>query len=122
MPLSEHEQRILDEIEKNLVHEDPRFARGVRRTTPRFDRSRRAKLGAAIFVCGLIVLVAFFATQEVVVGVVAFGAMVAGIVLVLGASHALVTTGRAGGRHAGERVGHVLTGIRERLRRRYRKL
>ncbi|MGH2736381.1 MAG: DUF3040 domain-containing protein [Actinomycetota bacterium] len=122
MPLSEHEQRILEEIEKNLVDEDPRFARGVRRTTPRFDRSRRAKLGAGIFVLGLLVLIAFFATQELFVGVFAFGAMVAGIVLILGSSHALVNSSRTGGRQAGERMRDALADFQERIRRRYKKL
>ncbi len=29
MPLSDHEQRILEEIERRLVAEDPKFAREV---------------------------------------------------------------------------------------------
>ena len=53
MPLSDREQRILEEIEKNLYEEDPRFARATRRTTPRFDRSKRARLGGLLFVIGL---------------------------------------------------------------------
>lgn len=34
MPLSEHEQRMLDEIESALYAEDPKFASSVRRTRP----------------------------------------------------------------------------------------
>ena len=53
MPLSDREQRILEEIEKNLYDEDPRFARATRRVTPRYNGSRRARLGALLFVIGL---------------------------------------------------------------------
>ncbi|QVQ53144.1 DUF3040 domain-containing protein [Spiractinospora alimapuensis] len=34
MPLSEHEQRMLDQIERALYDEDPKFANTVRQTTP----------------------------------------------------------------------------------------
>ncbi len=34
MPLSEHEQRMLDQIERALYAEDPKFANTVRETNP----------------------------------------------------------------------------------------
>ena len=57
MPLSEHEQRILDEIERRLAAEDPKFARSANASTPRgiaLSRMRRAAVG---FVIGLGVLI-----------------------------------------------------------------
>ncbi|HVF52817.1 MAG TPA: DUF3040 domain-containing protein [Actinomycetota bacterium] len=84
MPLSEHEQRILEEIEKNLYAEDPLFAKDVERGAPLQNEVRRAKLGLLSFVAGVAALISFFVTRMVLLGVVAFGAMVLGIVLLLG--------------------------------------
>ena len=66
MPLSEHEQRILAELEESLVRQDPEFAERVR------SESVYRKWAAATFVLGVVVLVAFFAKTPVVgfIGVV----------------------------------------------------
>jgi hypothetical protein len=69
MPLSEHEERILAEIERQLEAEDPRFAARSRRPTPTLSWSRtvRLRLAIALGVLGvlgvvlLIVSVAFAA-------------------------------------------------------------
>lgn len=83
MPLSDHEQRILDEIEKNLYSEDPAFAR--KRSSSVEDQRKRARLGALSFVAGVIGLFVFFSTALILVGVMAFAGMVLGIVLIAGA-------------------------------------
>lgn len=92
MPLSDHEQRILDEIEKNLLQEDPGFAKKDR--TPG-DKRRQARAGALSFGAGFVGLLLFFSTSLVIVGVVAFATMVLGIVLVVRglASHATSPAG-----------------------------
>jgi Protein of unknown function (DUF3040) len=121
VPLSEREQRILEEIEKNLYHEDPSFARDVRRRSPRMDDVRRAKFGVFIFLCGFALLIGFFVSRSVLVGVAAFGAMVGGIVLVAGAMKGM-TSGR--GLRSGipkDRLGSLIESWRQRLRRRYRR-
>ena len=79
MPLSEREKQILEDIEKNLYTEDPGFARDIRQ--PWWHKVRQVKMGALLFVVGLALLLGFFATQSVIVGVLAFSAMVGGIVL-----------------------------------------
>lgn len=56
MPLSDHEQRILDDIAKHLSEEDPRFAESVRRATPRSHAMRRLRLAALGVVAGLALL------------------------------------------------------------------
>lgn len=122
MPLSEHEQRVLDEIEKNLHEEDPRFARQVRRASPKLIEASRAKLGAATFVCGFLVLIAFFVTQAIFVGVLAFGSMVTGIVLVASSTRGIVSASKAGGRNTGERIKGAVKGLEERIRKRYKKI
>jgi hypothetical protein len=70
MPLSEHEQRILADIERRLVEEDPKFAQQVGRTL-QSSLIRRMRLAACGFVLGLIILVVGFA-QYVVLGVAGF--------------------------------------------------
>ena len=58
MPLSEHEQRILDEIERRLAAEDPKFARSTTAVTPRGHAVRRIKQAIFGFVLGLALLFA----------------------------------------------------------------
>ncbi|WP_066907017.1 DUF3040 domain-containing protein [Millisia brevis] len=61
MPLSEHEQRMLDQIERDLYAQDPKFASAVRRGGGGGIRSAQGprKLQAiALFVVGLVLLVA----------------------------------------------------------------
>ena len=54
MPLSEHEQRMLDQIESALYAEDPKFASNVRGGRMRAPSSRRRFQAAALFVLGLV--------------------------------------------------------------------
>ncbi|WP_410675676.1 DUF3040 domain-containing protein [Amycolatopsis sp. cmx-4-68] len=57
MPLSEHEQRLLDQIERELYAEDPKFASTVRGTRLRRPARRRRIQGIALFVVGVALLV-----------------------------------------------------------------
>lgn len=57
MPLSEHEQRLLEQIERALYAEDPKFASTVRGARMRGPTRRRRLQGAALFVLGLVLLV-----------------------------------------------------------------
>jgi hypothetical protein len=77
MPLSEHEQRILAEIERRLLEEDPKFAHQVG-SSFRAHLARRLKLAVAGFIVGLVVLVAGF-VQNVAVGVAGFVIMLASV-------------------------------------------
>jgi hypothetical protein len=121
VPLSEHEQRILEEIEKNLYQEDPGFARDVRRRAPLMDEMRRLKVGIFVFVCGFGLLIAFFLSASVLVGVAAFGAMVAGIVLVAGSMKGLTAGRREGPRSGRDWFESVVQRWEEKLRRRYKR-
>lgn len=64
MPLDDHEQKILAEIERQFYEEDPELARAVKR----IDRPSRAKLRLAALgvVAGLATILVFFATNTVV--------------------------------------------------------
>lgn len=57
MPLSEHEQRLLEQIERALYAEDPKFASTVRGAKMRVPSRRRRIQGVALLVLGLVLLV-----------------------------------------------------------------
>ncbi|RZQ59869.1 DUF3040 domain-containing protein [Amycolatopsis suaedae] len=57
MPLSEHEQRLLDQIERELYAEDPKFASAVRGKRLNRPPRRRRIQGLALFVVGVALLV-----------------------------------------------------------------
>ncbi|GAT16933.1 DUF3040 domain-containing protein [Mycolicibacterium thermoresistibile] len=68
MPLSDHEQRMLEQIESALYAEDPKFASSVRGGTLRAPSARRRLQGAALFVVGLAMLVAGVAITATMIG------------------------------------------------------
>ena len=58
MPLSEEELRLLEQMERALVEEDPKFASTLRGTSLRSSARRRAIAAAVCFVLGVGVLMA----------------------------------------------------------------
>jgi hypothetical protein len=86
MPLSDHEQRMLDQIESALYAEDPKFASSVRGGTLRAPSARRRLQGAALFVIGLAMLVSGVAFKATMIGsfpilsVIGFVVMFGGVV------------------------------------------
>lgn len=75
MPLSEHEQRLLDQIERALYAEDPKFASTVRHTDLRTHLRRRIWRGTICFVVGFVLLVAGVPTQKYAVSIAGFVVM-----------------------------------------------
>jgi Flp pilus assembly protein TadB len=65
MPLSEHEQRILAELEESLSRQDPRFADRVANESVYRRAGRRCKWAAAGFVAGLVGLVALYSVSVI---------------------------------------------------------
>ncbi|MBC7305096.1 MAG: DUF3040 domain-containing protein [Nocardia sp.] len=92
MPLSEHEQRMLEQIESALYAEDPKFASSVRGGRLRSTSSRRRFQAAALFAIGLCLLVAGIAAPFKpggfpIISLVGFIAMFgAGVLLMIGNS------------------------------------
>ncbi|MGW0162371.1 DUF3040 domain-containing protein [Mycobacterium sp. NPDC003323] len=68
MPLSDHEQRMLDQIESALYAEDPKFASSVRGGNLRAPSARRRLQGVALFVVGLAMLVCGVAIKATMIG------------------------------------------------------
>ena len=58
MPLSDHEQQILDEIERRLAQDDPRLVDQVERSDLYSHLARRIRIAAFAFVLGLVLVLA----------------------------------------------------------------
>jgi hypothetical protein len=85
VPLSEHEQRLLEQMERALYAEDPKFATSMRSSRGGAGDRRRIVIGVVGLLVGLGLLVAGVAAKLVVVGVLGFLAMLGGIWLVISA-------------------------------------
>jgi hypothetical protein len=59
MPLNDHEQKILEEIERRLSEEDPRLVEQVTRTDLHTHAWGRMKMAIAGFVAGSLLLLLF---------------------------------------------------------------
>jgi len=80
MPLSENEQRMLEQIERALVEDDPKFASTVRSATPRAYLVRRIRHNAVLFVLGLAMLIVGVVLSQmpvltVILGILGFSIM-----------------------------------------------
>ncbi|MEX1280148.1 MAG: DUF3040 domain-containing protein [Acidimicrobiia bacterium] len=86
MPLNEHEQKILDEIEKRFYEEDPTFATAVRSITPRTRFALSPKVAIGVLVVGLSMLSGIFLIDPPIGYIVA----IVGFVLMVWSATALV--------------------------------
>jgi hypothetical protein len=73
MPLSEHEQKILEDIERSLQKEDPRFAQQVSHHSLFSLASRRIRIGTLLFLGGFVMLMLFMVSLWVAIA--GFGVM-----------------------------------------------
>jgi hypothetical protein len=67
LPLSEHEQRILHELEQSLYQEDPGFAERVRSETVYRHAGRYCIWSALVFIAALVFMILTF-SRSVVLG------------------------------------------------------
>ncbi len=78
MPLSEHEQRILEQLERELASEDPKLATTMSDgPRPSFARVAVAITGVVV---GLLMLIIGVSQSLAVVGILGFAVMVAAVV------------------------------------------
>ena len=89
MPLSEEELRLLEQMERALVEEDPKLASTLRGTSFQRAARRRMVLGGVILVAGIgllivAVLLDLSALLQTVVGVLGFAAMFGGVLVAVG--------------------------------------
>ena len=109
MPLNEHEQKILDEIERQLYEDDPKLAEMVAKAV-RSSRDRwKMRLAAVLFIVGAVVMFASFTQSWIVAG--------GGFVLMVASAGWLALTARANRMQSGQGSGDFV----ERLQRRWRR-
>lgn len=72
VPLSEHEQRLLEQIERALVDDDPKFASSVRSGDRRGKARRKLQLGFLLFVVGMAALIGGAVIPSVPLGALGF--------------------------------------------------
>jgi hypothetical protein len=72
VPLSEEELRLLEQMERALVAEDPKLASTLQGTTLRRKARRRSFAAAGVFLVGVVVLMAGAVMRLTVVGIVGF--------------------------------------------------
>ena len=123
MPLSEHEQRMLDQIERALYEDDPKFANSV---DERRIRRRRPFIAGIAFLIGLVCLVSGVILAQdnlglgVAASVIGFVLMVAGVGLLVFGQPAGRGTMSAGSAPAPKKPASNLSDrMEERFRRRF---
>jgi hypothetical protein len=87
VPLSEEELRLLEQMERALVAEDPKLASTMRGSKMRHHARRRAYIAGGVFLLGVIVLMTGAVTSQTVVGIVGF-------VVMLGAAYVALVSWR----------------------------
>ena len=125
MPLSDHEQRLLDEIEQALYAEDPKFAASVRSARTRSRGRRSAMLCVLGVVAGLALVLVGLVANLVVLSVIGFVLLVGscgyGAQLLRGRGHlgGTESTRSSGGSPRAPRQSGLKSRMEERLRRRF---
>ncbi|WP_433609218.1 DUF3040 domain-containing protein [Dactylosporangium sp. CA-139114] len=122
MPLSEHEQRLFEQIERSLA-EDPKFASAVRATDPRFHAKRRMIAAGILLLAGMALLVYGVAISIPLLGVGGFLVMLCALAFGVqayrrGQSTDLHVVGGTATRRTRQRRGGLVDRLEERWRRR----
>ncbi|WP_432829415.1 DUF3040 domain-containing protein [Dactylosporangium sp. CA-092794] len=122
MPLSEHEQRLFEQIERSLA-EDPKFASAVRATDPRFHAKRRMIAAGILLLAGMALLVYGVAISIPLLGVGGFLVMLCALAFGVqayrrGQSTDLRAVGGTASRRTRQRRGGLVDRLEERWRRR----
>jgi hypothetical protein len=121
VPLSEHEQRQLEQIEQALYAEHPRLARAMRSADPRVHYRRRIIQAAIGFLAGVGLAVAGVLTKNVYMTAGGGALMIASGLLALVSYRrmsAVTSTAKRNRRKANKAAG---TGMMERFEERWRR-
>ena len=122
MPLSDHEQRMLEQIEKALYAEDPKFAHSVRARDPRVHYRRRMILAVIGLLVGVGLLAAGVVIRYIPMGVAGFLLMLTCALWALTSWRHMNGTGPRRGAPPRKRRGRETgQGFMERLEERWRR-
>lgn len=119
MPLSEQEQRLLEEMERNLYRNDADFVATVGATRGR-PAYRSIVLGILLALVGIGALIAGVALQLLVVGIIGFAVMFTGVLLAITPSKSTVSVPQPGSPSA-QRPGKSNAGFMDRMNDRWER-
>jgi predicted lipid-binding transport protein (Tim44 family) len=96
VPLSEHEQRLLEQMERALYAEDPKFASSLRGKDPRSNFRRRVLLAGVGFVVGVVLLMTGLVAKVILVSLLGFLFMLASVFFAVTSYRAVTAAAQLG--------------------------
>jgi hypothetical protein len=120
MPLSEHEQKLLEQLEKQLHEDDPKFASSMGSDPGRSWSTRHVIIGVLAGLAGIGLLLAGVWMQNILVGVLGFVVMGAGVYFATMRSSTIGRSKAAGGRKPGKSRNSFMSSLEERWDERHR--
>jgi hypothetical protein len=125
VPLSEHEQRMLEQMERALYAEDPKFATALEGSGLRTYTRRRVYQAVAGFLVGIALLMAGMVAQQIWISVVGFLVMLGCAVLAVTGWRKAPKPGEqqqtSGGRGHGRRQSHQRRSVMDRIEQRWQR-
>jgi Protein of unknown function (DUF3040) len=126
VPLSEHEQRLLEQMERALSAEDPKFASALRGADLRAHYRRRALYAVGGFLAGIGLLMTGVVVPLIPVSIVGFVLMLASALFAVSSWRRIPAPGELGVAAKGtptagkrpKRKGRMMSRVEERWRRR----
>jgi Flp pilus assembly protein TadB len=119
MPLSEHEQKLLEQLEKQLHEDDPKFASSMGSVPGRSWSTRHLVIGVLATLAGVLLLLVGVSMQNIFVGVLGFVVMGAGVYYATMRSSA-VRKAKAGGRKQGKPRSSFMSNLEQRWDERHK--
>lgn len=116
MALSEHEQRVLREMEQALYAEDPRFASTIRDT--KSVKSSTSGIFAVVTAIGVAGIIAGLTIPQPLIGIAGFAVALFGLYRVVTAISASVKGGMAASKPAKSKKSGFIKGAGDRFDRR----
>ncbi|TLM71977.1 DUF3040 domain-containing protein [Pseudarthrobacter sp. NamB4] len=115
MPLSEHEQKLLEQLEKQLHEDDPKFANSMGSDPGRSWSTRHVVIGVLCALAGVFLLLVGVTLQNIFVGVLGFVVMGGGVYFAtMRSSVAAAKTGAKANRKPGKQRSSFMSSLEER--------
>ena len=115
MPLSEHEQKLLEQLEKQLHEDDPKFANSMGSDPGRSWSTRHVVIGVLCALAGVFLLLVGVTFQNIFVGVLGFIVMGGGVYFAtMRSSAATAKSGKVRKGKSGKQRGSFMSNLEER--------
>ncbi|KSU77442.1 Protein of unknown function [Pseudarthrobacter enclensis] len=114
MPLSEHEQKLLEQLEKQLHEDDPKFANSMGSDPGRSWSTRHVVIGVLCALAGVFLLLVGVTLQSIFVGVLGFVVMGGGVYFATMRSSAAAKAGKGSTGKPGKPRSSFMSNLEER--------